>query len=77
MLPDKTIKTSYSLLGIGVLILKRISVDETTSSLWEKVKKEKQVNTYEKYIQGLVLLYSINAISFSRGIISVGTIDED
>lgn len=77
MLPDKTIKTSYSLLGVGFLILKKISIEETTSSLWEKVKKEKQINTYEKYIQGLIFLYSINAISFNRGIISIGTIDED
>lgn len=77
MLPDKTIKTSYSLLGIGALILQRASRRETVSSLWEKVKKDEPTNTYEKYIRGLVFLYSINAISFKRGIISIGSINEN
>ena len=77
MLPDKTIKTSFSLLGVGALLLQRASENETVSSLWEKVKRDDPTNTYEKYIQGLVFLYSINAISFNRGIISIGNIDED
>lgn len=77
MLPDKTIKTSYSLLGIGALLLQKASQHETVSSLWEKVKRDEPTNTYEKYIRGLVFLYSINAISFERGIISIGSINED
>ena len=77
ILPDKTIKISYSLLGIGAMLVKKVSNRETVSSLWEKVKNEKEVNSFEKYIRGLIFLYSIGAISFNGGIISVGSIDEN
>lgn len=77
MLPDKTIKTSYSLLGIGALMLQKASAAETVSSLWEKVKKEETINSYEKYIKGLVLLYTIGAITYERGILNVGNLNEN
>lgn len=77
MLPDKTIKTSYSLLGIGALMLQKASPSETVSSLWEKVKKEETINSYEKYIKGLVFLYTIGAITYERGILSIGNLNEN
>lgn len=77
MLPDKTIKTSFSLLGVGALLLQKASVTETVSSLWEKVKKEDTVTSYEKYIRGLVFLYTIGAISYERGIINIGNLNEN
>jgi len=77
MLPDKTIKTSYSLLGIGAVMLQNASATETVSSLWEKVKKEETINSYEKYIKGLVFLYTIGAITYERGILSIGSLNEN
>lgn len=77
MLPDKTIKTSFSLLGVGALLLQKASATETVSSLWEKVKKEDTVTSYEKYIRGLVFLYTIGAITYERGILSIGSLNEN
>lgn len=77
MLPDKTIKTSYSLLGVGALLLQKASATETVSSLWEKVKKEDTVTSYEKYIRGLIFLYTIGAITYERGILSIGSLNEN
>lgn len=77
MLPDKTIKTSFSLLGVGALLLQKASATETVSSLWEKVKKEDTVSSYEKYIRGLIFLYTIGAITYERGILSIGSLNEN
>lgn len=77
MLPDKTIKTSFSLLGVGALLLQKASATETVSSLWEKVKKEDTVSSYEKYIRGLIFLYAIGAITYERGILSIGSLNEN
>lgn len=77
MLPDKTIKTSFSLLGVGALLLQKASATETVSSLWEKVKKEETVSSYEKYIRGLIFLYTIGAITYERGILSIGSLNEN
>ena len=77
LLPNKTIKTSYSLLGVGALMLKLASTTETVSSLWNKVKQEETINTYEKYIKGLVFLYTIGAITYENGILRVGKTNEN
>ena len=75
MLPDKTIKTTYSTLGIGAMLLTVASAQETVSSLWEKVKRNETTNTFDKYITALVFLYSIQAITFRDGLIYKGRSD--
>ncbi len=58
-------------------MLQNASATETVSSLWEKVKKEETINSYEKYIKGLVFLYTIGAITYERGILSIGSLNEN
>lgn len=73
LLPDKTIRLEYSVIGIGALILESMSVTESVSSLWEKVKIKDEVNTYEKFISGLILLFSIGAVVYNSGVLSKNT----
>ena len=69
ILPSKTIREDFSLLGVGAILLKNLSTSDTISSVWERVKGTKQINTYEKYISGLSLLYMLGAIEYNNGII--------
>jgi hypothetical protein len=69
LLPNKTIRLEYSLLGVGAAILQGMRDSETMTSLWEKTRKKETVNTYEKFVSGLVFLYSINAIDFDDGLL--------
>lgn len=69
ILPDKTIKIDYSVVGIGALILNAMGPSDTVSSLWERMKHYEQVNTYEKFISGLVLLFSAGVIVYNSGVI--------
>jgi hypothetical protein len=41
----------------------------TVSSLWEKVKKFPEVQTFDKFVLTLSLLYTLDAIEFSEGLI--------
>ncbi len=66
MLPDKTIKLSYSVLGIGATLLHNMRKGDTVSSLWERIKREETINTYEKFIKGLILLNSLGAIQIEN-----------
>jgi hypothetical protein len=70
ILPDKTIRIEYSVIGIGAILLQYISHTESVSSLWEKVKLKNEINTYEKFISGLVILFAIGAIVYNNGVIS-------
>lgn len=69
ILPDKTIRIEYSILGIGGIILQNMGSIESVSSLWEKVKMKNEINTYEKFISGLVVLFLVSAISYNNGVL--------
>lgn len=69
LLPNKTIKTQYSLIGVGAIILQSMDPSETVTSLWEKLKEFDEINTFEKFVSGLSFLYSVGAIEYSNGII--------
>ena len=70
MLPDKTIKIEYSLIGIGAIILRNMNITETITSLWEKHKNYDEINTFQKFVSGLVFLYTIGAIKYNDGVIT-------
>lgn len=69
VLPSKTIHADFSLLGIGAVLLVNLGSIDTVSSAWERVKTTKQINTYEKYVAGLSLLFMLGAIEYNDGVI--------
>lgn len=73
LLPNKTLTLANSLLGVGAAIISCMDDRETVTSLWEKSKTSDQINTYEKFIAGLLLLYSIGAIKMENNILKRGS----
>lgn len=69
LLPNKTIRVEYSLLGIGAIILQLMGNGDTVTSLWEKARTKASINTYEKFVSGLILLDTVGAISLNNGLI--------
>jgi hypothetical protein len=69
ILPNKNITLSNSLLGMGSSLLTNIQIPQTLSSLWEKIGREGNINSYEKFILCLDLLYILDLIEFQNGII--------
>ena len=69
IIPDKNIKLSYSLLGIGSILLTNLSRAKTVSTIWENVKKYDEVNNFEKFVLAMDLLFSLNLITFDNGLI--------
>ena len=69
LLPNKTLRLSNSVIGIGAVIIQHMESQETVSSLWEKVKHEEAINTFEKFVTGLVFLFSLQAVQFQDGIL--------
>ncbi len=67
ILPTKIIHTKKSLLGIGAIVLQALSCPLTVSSLWDKVKTKKEINSFEFFVLSLDFLYIIGAISYKNG----------
>lgn len=69
LMPNKTIRLQYSLIGVGAQLTQYMSGPETVTSLWNKVRDLETINTYEKFISGLTLLYALKAIRIDDGIL--------
>ena len=69
IIPNKNIRLRNSLLGMGTQILSELYTSETVSSLWEKIKKSKEINSFEKFILTLDFLFIMNLIKFEDGVI--------
>ena len=69
ILPDKNIFLSQSLLGVGASLLEKLNSPQTVSSLWEKAQKYSEINSYEKYILTMDLLYLLGIIEFKDGLL--------
>lgn len=69
ILPNKNIYLRNSLLGLGAIILEKIHTGDTVSSLWERVRTVTEINTFEKYVLTLDLLYLLKALDIHEGIL--------
>lgn len=69
ILPDKTIRLRNSILGTGALLLERMDPEETVSSLWDKVRENPEMTSFDLYVLSLDFLFSLGLVSFSDGMV--------
>lgn len=69
ILPSKHISQEQTLLGVGAIILREINRAQTVTSLWERIKNDQAVGTFERFVLALDMLYIAGVITFNRGII--------
>jgi hypothetical protein len=69
ILPTKYIPQSESLIGVGATLLGHLDAPSTVSGLWERVKTEPNVGTFERFILASNLLYLIGAIDINNGLL--------
>ena len=69
ILPSKHISEEQTLLGVGGALLKHLEEPQTVTSLWEKVREEHAVGTYERFVLALDLLYITGVVVLKSGLI--------
>lgn len=69
ILPTKHISQDEALLGVGATLLKWLDRPQTVSGLWERVRAEPNVGTFERFVLASNLLYLIGAIDLRDGLI--------
>ncbi len=71
ILPDKNIILQYSILGSGSIILHELKKTETVSSLWEKIRQRKEIQSFEKFVLTMDFLFALNAIEITNGLVTI------
>ena len=71
ILPTKYITEHESLLGVGLILINNLDRPQTVTSLWEKVRNDRLIGTYERFVLSLDMLFIIGAIEMADGIIDL------
>jgi hypothetical protein len=69
ILPTKHIPQNEALIGVGATVLAYLTAPLTVSSLWERLKSEPNVGTFERFVLAANLLYFIGAIEIKDGLL--------
>ncbi|MBN4079623.1 hypothetical protein JYT60_00125 [bacterium AH-315-C08] len=69
ILPSKHIPEHQALLGVGGVLLKELNNPQTVTSLWESVRSNYSVGTFERFILALDMLHIIGSVSLRNGMI--------
>ncbi len=69
ILPTKHIPQNEALLGVGATVLAHLQEPATVSSLWERLRTEPNIGTFERFVLASNLLYMIGAIDLKNGLI--------
>lgn len=69
ILPTKHISQNEALIGVGATLLAHLSAPMTVSGLWERLRSEPNVGTFERFVLASNLLYLVGAIDIKDGLI--------
>lgn len=66
IMPNKYLKEEDTLLGASAVIFEKLNKQQSISELWDKVREDKSVYNFERYILSLDLLYMLNLIDLNN-----------
>jgi hypothetical protein len=66
ILPNKYLKESEALLGIGAILMQKIPSSIFISELWESVKEISNIGNFERFVLGLDLLFLLDLIKIEN-----------
>lgn len=69
ILPTKHITLRKSMLGLGAVVLRALSSPRTVSSLWDSLRSDPDVVSYNRFLLALDLLFAMDAIEINDGLL--------
>jgi len=70
ILPTKHIPQNEALIGVGATVLAHLSGPMTVSGLWERLRSERNVGTFGRFVLATNLLFLIGAVDLRDGLIT-------
>lgn len=70
IVPTKHIPQHEALIGVGATLLRYLRSPKTVSDLWDKVKDEENVATFERFVLAANLLYLMGALELRDGLLA-------
>lgn len=70
ILPSKHISQDQALIGVGAVLLRAIGKPQTVTSLWESVRENASIGTFERFVLALDMLHITGAVTLENGLIA-------
>lgn len=67
--PNKYVPVEHSLLGVAAYLVLAIGENDTVSSLWDRVRYDERVRTFDRFASGLTILFSGGLILLDHGVL--------
>ncbi len=68
--PTKHIPAEQTLLGAGAFILSHLSQPRTVTSLWDSVRGDNALETFDRFVLALTMLYVLRIVRLERGLVA-------
>lgn len=68
-LPDKYVPVEFSTFGVAALLMERLRPGDTVSSLWDRVRDEEAIRTFDRFSVALTLLHAGNLVRMDGGVL--------
>lgn len=68
-LPTKYVPITFSILGVCAVLADKLRPNDTVSTLWDRVRDNERVRTFDRFVEGLTLLYAGRIICMSKGVL--------
>jgi hypothetical protein len=67
ILPTKHIRPEDSLLNVAGLLLSALPAPKTPSQVWDRVRLDERISTYQRFVAGLDLLFMMGLVELRAG----------
>ena len=69
ILPSKHVSEQHTLIGVGALLLSELTHPESVTNLWERVRLQPTMGTFERFVLALDMLNIVGAVTVAGGIL--------
>ena len=69
--PSKYVPVEYSTIGVAAFIIASLGNNDTVSSLWDRVRHDARVRTFDRYAGALTILFAGRIILLDKGVLKL------
>ncbi len=70
-LPSKYVPVEHSAVGVAALLIASLGPNDTVSSLWDRVRHDDRVRSFDRFANALTMLFAGRVILLDRGVLKL------
>lgn len=68
-LPSKYVPVEHSTVGVAALLIASLRPNDTVSSLWDRVRHDDRVRTFDRFANALTTLFAGHILLLEKGVL--------